>query len=111
MYKVSQSQKSLSGRVGRADGPPGVEGCVEHSAQSVYDSVRTFSSEATGTARLIVVKLLFFGSLWIFLDHLRNFLVYKFSIMGCAWTILSPAAWYRSRTARRHSQYVQTFRR
>ena len=28
-------------------------GCVDHSAQSVYDSVRNFPSEATGTARLI----------------------------------------------------------
>ena len=77
----------------------------------VYDSARSFSSEATGRAGLIVVKLLFFCSLSIFLDHLRNFLIYKFSIMGCAWTILSPAACYRNRTVRRHSQYVHTFRR
>ena len=28
-------------------------GCVDHSAQSVYDPVRNFPSEATGTARLI----------------------------------------------------------
>ena len=48
----------------------------------VYDSARSFSSEATGRAGLIVVKLLFFCSLSIFLDHLRNFLVYKFSHYG-----------------------------
>ena len=77
----------------------------------VYDSARSFSGEATGRAGLLVVKLLFFCSFSIFLDHLRNFLVYMFSIIGCAWTILSPAAWYRSRTAHRHSQYVQTFKR
>ena len=54
-----------------------------------------------------------FGACSIFLDHLRNFLVYKFSIiyMGCDWNIRSPAAWYRSRTVRRHSQYVQTSQR
>ena len=59
----------------------------------------------------MVVKLLFFCSLSISLDHLRNFPVYKFSIMGCAWNIRPPAAWYRSRTVRRHSQYVHTSRR
>ena len=98
--------ESVPFRQGWPGGRPGSERDVEHSAQSVYDSVRTFSREATGTARLIVVKLLLFCSLSIFLDHLRNFLVYKFSIIGFAWNIHSPAAWYRSRTVRRHSQYV-----
>ena len=106
MHKVGRSQKSLSGRVGRADGPE-LQGGVEHSAQSVHDFVRSFPSEATGRARLIVVNLLFFCSLPILLDHLRKFLVDKFSIIGCAWNIRSPA-WYRSRTVRQHSQYVQT---
>ena len=110
MYKVSRSQKSLSGGAWRADGPE-LQSCVEHNAQSVYDCVHTFSSEKTGTARPIVFKLLFFCSLSILLDHLRNFLVCKFSIIGCARNIRSPAAWYRSRTVRRHSQYVHLYRR
>ena len=89
MHKVSRSQKSLSGRVGRADGPE-LQGGIEHSAQWVHDFVRSFPSEATGTVRLIVVNLLFFCSLPIFPDHLRNFLVDKFSIIECAWNIRFP---------------------
>ena len=41
-------------RVGRADGPK-LQGGVDHRAQSVYDSARSFCGEATGTARLIVI--------------------------------------------------------
>ena len=98
--------KFLLFRQGWPDGRPGLEGGVDYSAQLVYDSARSSSGDSTGTARIIVVKLLLFCSLSIFLDHLRNFLVYKFSIIGFAWTIHSPAAWYRSRTVRPHSQYV-----
>ena len=40
-------------------GRPASEGSVDHSTQSVYDSVRTFFNESTGTARLIVIDHLF----------------------------------------------------
>ena len=42
-------------RQGWPSGRPGPEGGVDHSAQSAYDSARSFSGEATGTAALIVV--------------------------------------------------------
>ena len=41
------------------DGRPASEGSVDHSTQSVYDSVRTFFNELTGTARLNVIDHLF----------------------------------------------------
>ena len=42
-------------RQGWPCGRPGPEGGVDHSAQSAYDSARSFSGEATGTVALIVV--------------------------------------------------------
>ena len=42
-------------RQGWPSGRPGPEGGVDHRVQSVHDSGRSFSSEATGTAGPIVV--------------------------------------------------------